>query len=125
MNSNNIIKSFREKGWAAFGDIETWDSMLAVGRTMQMGISMAKDHYDKKNQKADMDAPDGDTRKDTDGDKADEVLPKPDEGDTLTDANHKDCGDPIDVVTGSQRIRQTDFMVRDVTGNFRIRRYYE
>lgn len=121
----NIIKSFREKGWAAFGDIETWDSMLAVGRTMQMGISMAKDHYDKKNQKADMDAPDGDTRKDTDGDKADEVLPKPDEGDTLTDANHKDCGDPIDVVTGSQRIRQTDFMVRDVTGNFRIRRYYE
>ena len=39
--------------------------------------------------------------------------------------NVNGCGDPIDAVTGSQKITQTDLLIRDIAGAFTLVRTYE
>ncbi len=46
-------------------------------------------------------------------------------GSNVEPKNVNGCGDPIDAVTGSQKITQTDLLIRDVTGTFTLVRTYE
>lgn len=77
------------------------------------------------------DAPDGPENRpadDIDGDDADPQKKTPKTGTESTEVpqeKQSSCGDPIDMVTGSQRIRNTDFIVKDIGEDFRLVRVYE
>src|SRR5699024_11285979 len=44
---------------------------------------------------------------------------------TIEGQNETNCGDPIDAITGSQKIVQTEFIIHDLTGDFPVQRSYE
>lgn len=46
-------------------------------------------------------------------------------GNLLSAKELKECGDPIDIVTGSQRMTHTDLVVKDLGGDFLLTRTYE
>jgi len=46
-------------------------------------------------------------------------------GSNVDPKNVNGCGDPIDAVTGSQKITQTDLLIRDIAGTFILVRTYE
>jgi len=133
-----IVENFKKKGWGALTDLATWDDVLGIAQATQSICGSAKDIADLNEKPKPSNAPEGDTNKEAgtgDGQDAPEAPKQPGDpegqGTRQTEGNDVKPGnvivheDPIDVVTGSQKIVQTEFVIRDVSGSFAIRRYYE
>ncbi|MGN0161105.1 MAG: contractile injection system protein, VgrG/Pvc8 family, partial [Lachnospiraceae bacterium] len=124
-----MADNFREKGWGAFTDPETWENFLQMGPAFNMAANAGKNYYDKKHKPQTQDAPDGDSNKPENSKDSDPDNNKKNQNETPADDTRKenttDCGDPIDMVTGSQKVEQTELIIKDVMGDFAIRRYYE
>ncbi len=130
MAIDRIVENFKEKGWGALTDLATWEDMLGVASATQSIYGSAKDLAELSEKPKPNNAPEGDSGKEPGGeDGQDEPKPPSAAGDAegnkvKTEATES-CGDPIDVVSGSQKVEQTELIIRDVTGNFTIKRHYE
>jgi RHS repeat-associated protein len=80
-----------------------------------------------------MNSPDGKTNRPQGGEDAADAPKQKGEsnepslplGDTADPKNVNSCGDPIDAVTGSQKLVYTDLLIRDIGGTFPLVRAYE
>ena len=120
-----------EEGTFSITDPEDLALLNSLGRNMLTTCQSGKDAYDAgkkpKNPQGDENA----VKKDS-GDETDPVKKKPEqepeaapEGSEQKPKNEYTCKDPIDVITGSQKITQTDFVVKDTTESFRLVRTYQ
>ena len=107
-------------------DITNPDDLALLTSVLRSGLTMyqsGKTIYDETRKPS---LPEGDAARDGD----DDPNRKPDTDDPAdstkqTPDNETTCKDPIDVITGSQKIVQTDFVVKDVVGSFALVRTYQ
>ena len=116
---------------------EVWDAFYDMGSqvinyvepVMDLGDRIKDSNKNKRWNTNDSDA--GDHDKPKGPDQAAENKPKEDiENNTrsasnVAQENTNSCGDPIDMVTGSQRMTNTDFIVKELGEDFRLVRTYE
>ena len=116
-----------ESNELSFTDPEDWDLLVSLGRNAQTAFQSGKDIYDEVKPKK----PAGDTnpnkRQDSDTNKKNNKDTDTERGDGAKqkNENQKCDNDPIDVVTGSQKIVQTELVVRDVAESFKLQRTYQ
>ena len=108
---------------------EKWDATYNMLNNLKGYIGPAMKAADALKPKSG-DAPDGPENRPTDdGDSDGAGTKKPQTPDTdapeVPQEKQSSCGDPIDMVTGSQRIRNTDFIVKEIGEDFRLVRVYE
>lgn len=108
---------------------EKWDATYNMLNNLKGYIGPAMKAADALKPKSG-DAPDGPENRPTDdGDSDGAGTKKPQPPDTdapeVPQEKQSSCGDPIDMVTGSQRIRNTDFIVKEIGEDFRLVRVYE
>ena len=108
---------------------EKWDATYNMLNNMKGYIGPAMKAADALKPKSG-DAPDGPENRPTDdgdGDGTGAKKPQPPDTDApeVPQEKQSSCGDPIDMVTGSQRIRNTDFIVKDIGEDFQLVRVYE
>ena len=120
-----IYQNFKKNGWDALTDLAMWDDLLCVGQSTQSICGSVKDIAEVTEKPKTNNTPEGDTNKEGDAPETPEQNRQQTEADPGKPENATDCGDPIDVVTGSQKVYQTEFVIRDISGSFAIRRYYE
>lgn len=120
-----------EEGTFSITDQEDLALFNSFGRNLVTACQSGKDVYDAakspKNPQGDKNA----AKKDSD-EETNPVKKKPEaeqeaapESSRQKPENEYTCKDPIDVITGSQKIVQTDFVVKDTTESFRLVRTYQ
>lgn len=108
-------------------DPKDWELVISLGRNALTAFQSGKDIYDETKPKK----PAGDTNpnKDQEGDtnkkKNKDTDTKEGDGAKQKEENQHCKNDPIDVVTGSQKIVQTELVVRDVAEAFKLQRTYQ
>ena len=112
-------------------DPEDLALLNSLGRNMLTTCQSGKDAYDAGKKPKSPQGDENAVKKDS-GDETDPVKKKPEqeqeaapESSGQKPKNEYTCNDPIDVVTGSQKIVQTDFVVKDTTESFRLVRTYQ
>lgn len=123
-----LLQLWDKKGLAMLFELETWENALSF---CQSGVSL----YGSGKELDEILAlpntnptPEGDTGKDNNGSGSDDDGSAGQQGNNGNEnrkENTQGCGDPIDVVSGSQKITQTELVVEDVTGIFKLQRHYE
>ncbi|MFI3172752.1 MAG: DUF6531 domain-containing protein, partial [Eubacteriales bacterium] len=111
----NNIEVLADGNWTQ----EHWDAIAEIGGHLTGAISGVQDIKNAKK-------PQGDARPDNQSDH-DNNSRKDNTPDTTTraDDNQVMCNDPIDVVTGSQKIVQKDLLIYDLLGDFAVERTYQ
>ena len=110
-------------------DQEDLALLNSLGGHLVTALGSAKDVYDTTKSPKKPQGDENAVKKDS-GDETGPVKKKPEQEATPESSGQKPeneytCNDPIDVVTGSQKIVQTDFVVKDTTESFRLVRTYQ
>ena len=118
-----------KEGTFSLTDKEDLELLNSLGGHIVTALGSTKDVYDIKNAPKNPQGDENAVKKDS-GDETGPVKKKPEQEATPESSEQKPqneytCNDPIDVVTGSQKIVQTDFVVKDTTESFRLVRTYQ
>ena len=108
-------------------DPEDLALLNSLGRNMLTTCQSGKDAYDAGKKPKSPQGDENAVKKDS-GDETEPAKKNPEqeaapESSGQKPKNEYTCNDPIDVVTGSQKIVQTDFVVKDTTESFRLVRH--
>lgn len=125
------IKMLMDAGEFDFTNPDHLAMIVSMARsyfTVGTSVKNACDAYADGRTKNDPDAETSKTPDEADegsaGDSDQTDIQKPN-GNPVDPENSSGFGDPIDAITGSQKITQTDLRIRDVTGAFALVRTYE
>ncbi len=100
----------------------TVQSFYSAGKSFKSACDTYKDLRAQNTPDAATNAPANESDNETTEANAEPQLPN---GDDVEPKNTNGCGDPIDAITGSQKITQTDLLIRDIAGTFTLVRTYE
>ena len=125
------VGNFLEVAFSDASGQEKWDAFYDAAsqvkdyiepvRDLKNGTRDSQQSSDRKPEGTEHPKPEADNSdKDNDSSKA-----TPQNANTVDPKKSESCGDPIDMVTGSQRMTNTDFIVKELGEDFRLVRTYE
>ena len=103
---------------------EKWDALYGMGNQLKGYISPAMKQM-ARNRRRNARKPEGTDSHHSDGDGENKRNTAPKQSGHLEEGQRNSCGDPIDMVSGSQRMTNTDFIVKELGEDFKLVRTYE
>lgn len=104
----------------------TVQSFYTAGSSVKNACDAYKDLRTLNSPDAETNSATNEANNEADGESAEQQgVVQQQDGDPVDPDNTNGCGDPIDAVTGSQKITQTDLLIRDIAGAFTLVRTYE
>ncbi|MCH5343811.1 MAG: hypothetical protein J1E64_07210, partial [Acetatifactor sp.] len=123
-----LRKLFNEEGFGMINDLETWENVLLGFQSAGSIYGVARDMDEASRNTQNSNMPVGDNGKiqgDGQSGGSEGSTGQGTEASKTKKSNEQSAIDPVDVVTGSQKIAQAELVIKDVSGDFVIRRYYE